>query len=508
MSTAEAWALDLPAPEPAALVLRPMQAATLDKVREAWRGGARNVLVQAPCGFGKTEIATAFLQATFDKGNRAAFVCDRLSLVQQTGDRFDKYGLKHGVIQGDHWRRREWERIQLCSIQTVGRRRWPKMDLLVADEAHVLSRTLKTKLTARDCRAIGLTATPFTRGLGKYFDALVNAATTYGLIEAGWLVPFRIFAASEPDMSGVRANQRGEFEEKETERRVLPIVGDCVAEYLRVGEGRKFIAFAVSVAHAEELQRQFMAAGVNVSLYTYQEPEQARKDAVEEFRKPDSFIRGLISIEALTRGFDVADVGVLILARPLRKSLAVHMQMIGRVLRTAEGKKDAIILDHASNCVRFWEDMQDYLQNGAAELDDGKPKERKAKSASEAKPQKCPKCHHVHRAQPFCPACGYTYSRRSNVEHVEGTLRELTGLPAGTGADARQELWSQLLWIARLKDRKRGWAEYRFKDRTGVFPSGFRDEIKAPSLQLLNWVKSQDIAYARAKAPLNGKPRR
>ena len=56
---------------------------------------------------------------------------------------------------------------------------------------------------SQKCR-VGLTATPFTKGLGKLYDAVVNVATTNDLIAQGFLVPFRIFSCVEPDMEGVK----------------------------------------------------------------------------------------------------------------------------------------------------------------------------------------------------------------------------------------------------------------------------------------------------------------
>src|SRR5690606_16398355 len=128
--------------------------------------------------------------------------------------------------------------------------------------------TVLRRIARRDVVCIGLSATPTVRGLGKHYDAVVSVTTTHKLIEEGHLVPYRIYSASAPDMTGVRV-VAGEFEEKETVRRVMPIVGDCVAEYLKHGGDRKFIAFAVNTDHARELQRQFMAAGVMTQLFTY-----------------------------------------------------------------------------------------------------------------------------------------------------------------------------------------------------------------------------------------------
>src|SRR5699024_8604742 len=220
-----------------------------------------------------------------------------------------------------HWRCRPYERIQVASAQTLARRKWPEADLIIVDEAHTMSQTVIKRIQGRDTITIGLTATPFTKGLGKHYDSVVSVITTNQLIADKFLVPFRIFAASDPDMTGAKVSA-GEWADNEAAERSMPIVGDCVAEYLKHGQGQKFIAFGCNVAHCEELQRQFMSAGVMTELYTYQTGDAARTEMVKEFRKPDSYIRGLVSVSALAKGFRVPDVAVIITDPPLRKSLA------------------------------------------------------------------------------------------------------------------------------------------------------------------------------------------
>jgi DNA repair protein RadD len=431
------------------LELRSAQQRVVDDVAAAFRAGHKRVMVSAACGFGKTELATAMLLATRDHGKRGSFVCDRKSLVSQTSERFDKYGLSHGVLMSDHWRFRPSEQIQVCSVQTIRRRQWPQMQLVVVDEAHVLHPEVKAKLDAKDCYAIGLSATPVTSGLGKYFDTVVNAPPTNRLIEQGLLVPLRIFSCAEPDMTGVRV-EKGEFEKAETEKRALQVVGDVVAEYLKHGGNKKFIGFGASIAHCQELQRQFLANGINVALYTTDEKDEDRDEVVREFRKPDSAIRGILSVEALTRGFDVADVEVLILARPLRSSLALHVQMLGRVMRTAEGKVSAIVLDHSGNCARFWLEQNELFEIGVRQLDDGKRKKKtKERPREEEQARKCPTCRSLHRPAPFCPSCGHEYPTQLAVEHVPGTLKEL--IAAGDPGLMRKQLWPQVCWIVKYQ---------------------------------------------------------
>ena len=260
-----------------------------------------------------TVIGAHLLKECLNKGKRAIFLCDRVSLINQTSDTLDDYGIPHGVIQAQHWRWQPHQRIQVASQQTIERRGWPDADLIICDEAHSVRKVIAERIAKRDCIVIGLTATPFTKGLGKLYDAVVTVTTTNRLIEEKRLCPFTTFAASEPDMEGAKV-VAGEWMDDEAEARSMPIVGDCVAEYLKHADGKKFIAFGCSMAHCEAIQAQMMAAGVACELYTYRTGDEARSEMVREFRKSDSRIRGLVSVAALSKGFDVPDVECIIMA--------------------------------------------------------------------------------------------------------------------------------------------------------------------------------------------------
>ena len=452
-----------------ALTLRDHQSADVESARAAFRAGNMNVVLVAPTGAGKTIIGAFLLNECNKKFRRAIFVVDRTALIEQTSAVLDSYDIPHGIIQAQHWRFRPYERIQVASIQTLARRQWPAdIDLIIIDECHCLHKAVADRIASKTTRTLGLTATPFTRGLGKHYDALVGVTTTNRLIADKFLVPFRIFAASEPDMTSAKVTA-GEWSDNEAAARSMPIVGDVVAEYLKLGEGRKFIAFGANVAHCEELQRQFMAAGVVAELYTYRVGDDARSAMVTEFRKPDSYIRGLISVAALSKGFDVSDVGCIIMARPLRSSLAEHIQILGRGLRIHPGKADCIVLDHSGNCVRFWHAMQDFFERGASKLDDGNPREKKPANTKEKQPTKCPKCFHVHDPAPACPACGFSYpAKASGVEYVEGTLAELVA--SGNQATLSRDVWPQIVGLALEFGKGEKWALSQYKAITGAWP--------------------------------------
>lgn len=483
--------------------LRDYQRAAFDAAREFIRQGKRRVLINAPTGSGKTVLASALMEMVREKGNRANFVVDRLSLIQQTSDTFFRYGLDHGVVQSSHPLYRPSLGIQLCSVQTLSRRGWPESHVDVFDEAHVLHATHKARIEQGGSIVIGLTATPFTKGLGKYFDAVVNVTTTRKLIDDGWLAPYRIFSCAEPDMTGVAVKSTGEWDDTQASKKALEVVGDVVQEYLKHGDGRKFICSAVDTAHVEELQRQFLSAGVNVATYTYKDKEDDRAETTAEFRKPGSLIRGLITVTAASRGFDVPDVSCVIMARPLRKSLAEHIQLFGRGLRIAEAKADCLVLDHSGNCARFFADCEDFFDNGIEGLDDGKPKEKKKAEKAEVEPVKCPSCRAIHRPAPFCPVCGHEYPKRAAVQHVPGTLKEL--IAGGHHRELTRNLWPQVM--AYCLERRAGDAARRqalaiYRDMTGDWPRAKWENTQPAddiSTEVRNRIRAQQIRFAKRR---------
>lgn len=490
--------------------LRDYQVEAIERAREAIRQGAKNILIVAPTGSGKTVIASYLIAECRRKGRAAVFVVDRLSLIDQTSATFDRYGIDHGIHQGDHWRWRPQELVQICSVQTIARRKWPAASLILNDEAHTINKVVSKRIEPRDTITIGLTATPFAKALGKLYDAVINVTTTNKLIEDGFLVPFSVYACTEPDMSGVGV-VGGEWESKGASDAALQVVGDVVAEYMRLGQERKFICSAVDTAHVEELARQFTAAGIVVATYTYKDKDDDRRDTVEEFRKPNSTIRGLITVTAASKGFDVPDIGCVIVARPLRNSLDEFIQLIGRGLRISPetGKIDCIMLDHAGNFARFWKRLQRFLAEGCPTLDDGKKPEKDGpKEKEEPEPVTCPMCKTMHKPRPTCPKCGHEYPRKKAIEHVPGTLVEI--IACKDKKVQQQALWPQVVgYVMERAKEKAGDMEYVqkrsqaiFHNLTGQFAVARADSTEwvAPRADVRNKILSMDIRRARSKA--------
>jgi len=290
----------------------------------------------APTGAGKTYLGLRICNEAMQRGKRAIFLCDRTTLINQTSEAAIGYGLEaHGIVQANHWRRRPDELLQIASAQTVAKRGyWPKADVIVVDECHTQLKVWTEYAMTSGAAFIGLSATPFSAGLGKIFSNLINATTMHDLTESGVLVPMRIFSCTKPDMAGAET-RGGEWTDKAAEERGLDIVGDVVLEWMKFAENRKTIVFGATIKHCKEIAQQFMDHGVMAAVFTSETTAKEREILLKEYRKPDSYLKVLISVEALAKGFDVPDVGCVCDARPLRKSLSTAIQMWGRGLRSS-----------------------------------------------------------------------------------------------------------------------------------------------------------------------------
>lgn len=487
---------------------RPFQDVAHQKLRDGVAQGHKNQLLMSPTGSGKTFLGLRLAHEALRKGKRAIFVCDRTTLIDQTSATADRYGLSaHGVIQSSHWRTDYSRPFQIASAQTLARREWPDADLIIVDEAHTQLKAWTEHIPK--CRAvvIGLSATPFSTGLGKLFSNLVNATTMHELTQSGVLVPMRVLSCTTADMTGAET-KGGEWTENAAATRGMEIVGDVVSEWTKYGEGRKTIVFGATIAHCNELCRQFIEAGVMASVFCADTTKAEREAILKEYRKPDSAIRVLISVEALAKGFDVPDVGCVVDCRPLRKSLSTAIQMWGRGLRSSPetGKTDCILLDHSGNILRFAEDYTDIFYNGLAELDMGEKLDKAIRKEPEENDLKgCPSCGF----KPFkkrCMSCGFEIEKPADIEQLPGEMREVV-IGKAKAAENHQHLWQQVCAYARAHsapDKQQGRANHLFRDITGNWPSS-RWHIEstqnaAITRPVLNAIKAKNIAYAKAKA--------
>lgn len=502
------------------LNLRPYQLDSIEQLRDGIRNGHKKQILYLPTGAGKTVIATHLMQEADAKLSRAVFIVDRVALCNQTSAMFDQYGLAHGILQGGHWRWRPWERIQVASIQTLQRRGFPeKLNLGIIDEGHTQFKATIDFINAHpEMVFIALTATPFSKGLGKIYTNIVNVTTTDQLIAEGFLAPLKTYAAKKIDMTGARTKNDGEWNDADVNDRAMVIVGDVVQGWIEktiqhFNGPVKTLVFSASIAHGEELCKKFQAAGFNFQQISYKDSsEERRAGLIEEFRKEHSEIVGLISCEVLAKGFDVPDVLCGVSCRPYRKSLSGHIQQLGRVMRPYPGKEFGLWIDHAGNFLRFSEDTASIFEDGIHELND---KELDSKVRKEPEEQdfssKCKECGYIlSKADIICPSCGWARPRRQNgMIEVAGELHEIDlkkkAVPAWL-AD-RELVWRQICHegLRRKKgdfDTAERWAKAQYRSLFDAWPRYAMRNItpEEPSYELSRKLQSMMIRYAKSKS--------
>jgi DNA repair protein RadD len=311
---------------------RPFQAATREKLRERIWQGDRRIMVCSPTGSGKTVLAMYLIDEALKKKKTAIFVADRITLIDQTAETAYSLGLtQHGIILADHWRFNAGLPFQIASAQTLARRSWPDADLIIIDEAHTQLKAVTDHIQTCRAAVIGLSATPFSPGLGKLYTNLVNAATMRELTESGVLVPMRVLPCTKVDMTGAMTAD-GEWTDQAAGERGMEIIGNVVQEWVTHAENRKTIVFGSTIAHCEAMVREFNNAGVMAAVFTAETTDAERNELLRDFKQTDGLLKVLISVEALAKGFDVPGVSCICDVRPLRKSLSTAMQIWGRGL--------------------------------------------------------------------------------------------------------------------------------------------------------------------------------
>jgi DNA repair protein RadD len=363
-----------------------------------------------------------------------------------------------------------------------------------------------------DVPFIGLSATPWARGLGKHYNDLIIPTTTRELIDAGYLSDFVAFAPSDPDLSDVRT-VAGEFQQDDLAgvMDTAEITGDIVKEWLKRGENRPTFVFCVNRRHAKNVCERFLEAGLAAENMDCDTPSgddsydpdpagETRRDIFARFRSGKTTV--ICNVNVLTTGVDL-DVRCVVDAQPT-KSRILFVQKIGRGLRTAPGKDKCIIIDHAGNHLRLGR-VTDIHQ---AHLDDGQKSEGSAeKEKREPRPKLCPECKAVlaYKARE-CSACGAQIIAVTEVREADGELVELGSRKSGAKAAApvdKEAFYAELKWLQRKRGYEAGWCWHQFQARfKGEQPPRWFETLtpREPSISTQNWMKSRAIAFAKRKA--------
>lgn len=490
--------------------LRPHQSQSLDDLRDALRSGARRVVLKAPTGWGKTVAAAHIVTGIRQRSKRVTFCVPTLGLVDQTFERFVENGIDPsdmGVIQADHPWRRAHAPVQIATAQTLTRRELPLTDVVVIDEAHIRHEVYDRWMAERpDMIFVGMTATPWAKGMGRRWQRLVKSISLSELIRLGFLTPFRVFAPSHPDLAGVKI-VAGDFHEGQlAERMNKPqLVADIVQTWIEHGQDRPTLCFATGLNHARAIRDRFAEFGIGVA-YVDADTPRTERDAIGR-KLAAGEVKVAVNVGTLTTGIDW-DVRCISLARPT-KSEILFVQMMGRGLRTADGKQDLLIFDHSDTHQRlgFVTDIDH------DELDMGKPGKTRHGKCTKVEnvllPTCCPTCVALMPVgERVCGECGHELPKARSLRTADGELAEITGKAKpkrkkdGLAALPKADVYAQLRTIQLERHRSDGWLAHAYREIFDVWPRGMdRVMPKPPSWEIRQFVRAKDIRFAKSRKP-------
>jgi len=413
---------------------------------------APRALLVLPTGGGKTAVGAEIVRRCVARGQRALWLAHRAELVDQAAATLTSRGLVVGAVSASAMTPpNPFAPVTVATVQTLlARRVRPKAGIVVADEAHHFAADGFSALL-RDYPGswvLGLTATPERgdgRGLGAMFQRLVVGTSVRELTALGHLVPCEIL---RPD------RYLGPAE----------LAQSPLDAYLAHGRGRPTLVFARNVELANDYTAAFRAAGVDAQCIHGETPWSDRIRMLGEYRA--GRIPVLVNVQVLTEGFDAPETSCVILARGCGTS-GLYLQIIGRALRTAPGKRDALLVD---------------LRGVSHEL--GRPEDDRVYSLdgkgirSKDDAVYCPVCGALREAGEACVACGWAPSSDpSKPDAILNTPLVKYAAKRREDESARAETLARWIADARAKGHKEGAVMHKYRAVYGEWPS--RELVRA-----------------------------
>ena len=316
----------------------------------------RSVMAQMPTGTGKTYLLTAVIDSFVSNNpkEKVWIVAHRRELVSQIDEtvrKFHSYSasntsslLSSVKAMSIQWLSKHYDEIE------------EEPGMIVIDEAHhALAKTYK-EMWERFPKAkfLGLTATPCRlngKGFTDLFDVLVQSWGIPEFISKGRLATYDFVSIKSDGVtqrlidSLQKRGADGDYQNKEMDMLLnkKPSIERLYQSLEEYGKGRKGIVYAINISHAQKITKLYQEHGVKAIAIDSKTPATERQQDIEAFKKGD--IQVLVNVDIFSEGFDCPDVEFVQLARPTL-SLAKYLQMVGRGLRVAKGKKNCVIIDN------------------------------------------------------------------------------------------------------------------------------------------------------------------
>lgn len=334
----------------------------------------RSVMAQMPTGTGKTVVLASVVESFLGEHPLKSvwIVAHRRELVSQIQETIERVFSNRLAEKEDGSSDNLIEKpldsslftlrsslIKAMSIQWLARHYdeiGEEPGMIVIDEAHhALAKTYK-EMWERFPKAkfLGLTATPCRlngKGFIDLFDVLVQSWSVPEFISKGRLATYDFVSIKSNGVtqrlidSLQKRGADGDYQNKEMDMLLnkRPSIERLYRSFEEYGKDRKGIVYAINISHAKKIVELYQEHGIKAVAIDSKTPAAERQADIEAFKKGD--IQVLVNVDIFSEGFDCPDVEFVQLARPTL-SLAKYLQMVGRGLRVAKGKKCCVIIDN------------------------------------------------------------------------------------------------------------------------------------------------------------------
>jgi len=434
--------------------LRPYQQDLFNKVSKSFDSGNRRVLMVAPCGAGKTIIMAYMAMKAAQAGRYVWVILPRVEIKEQTVETFKRCNIPLKNIY-----------IGL-TITTANRMdKLHKPDLILYDECHISVASTYWKISDAfpDAWIVGATASPIRtddKPLGDLYQDIVEGVTVRWLIDNKYLAPYEYYSVTVADI----------LSEDGSELMKPTVYGNVIENWMRLAGNKQTVIYCTSVKHSMITAEKFRQAGIKAEHFDGTTPAKERKQMVDKFKAGE--IQVLCNCDLISMGFDMPDIGCVVLLRPT-ESTALYIQQSGRALRYKPDKV-AIIIDMVGNYQKFQLPDEPYEWS----LESSPKKRRLIDEEGNFTVRTCMNCYMVFKTAPVCPYCGcqYALKPRELKAHEDIELKRITAEEAEKAEQERKQKrreqgmaksYQELVAIGRERGYKNpgAWAAFVYKSR-------------------------------------------
>ena len=321
--------------------LRPYQTKLVNEARNFLSQGYKGVLIQSPPGSGKSVVIAEIARLATNKGGYILFLAHRKELLDNIDETFKENNVDLSKV------------VILSPGKVVNRfANLPKPTLIITDEGHHGKAATYKKIYDfyKNVPRLGFTATPWRmngEGFTDIYEKMVTGPSIQWLIDNHCLAPYRWY--SIPLIDRMKVDFKNATREAHSAAELYTsdatIQGDILKNYRKYAEGRQAIVYAPTIEVSKMIVDWFNNSGIHAVHADGKTPPKERNQIMRDFKTGRITI--LSNVDLISEGFNVPDVGVIILCRPTQ-SLVLHLQQSMRGMRYKD-RKESIILDHVGN---------------------------------------------------------------------------------------------------------------------------------------------------------------